>query len=195
MLSFAKWILIHDILGTDDTTGCNRFLYRKDDKSLLNMGPVWDFDSSFRSDGISTLHTSDIFYFPYLFNRSEFAQIYINLWNSIKPTLLQNIKNEFEVLWSKYGDVFDESMSIHQSKYPNEGMISFRLQIDEIIDKMSDRIDIVDNYINTTAIKAQIISNTKQKHAIYHLNGQRIDVSKQLQKGIYIYNRRKVLIK
>ena len=195
MLSFAKWILIHDILGTDDTAGCNRFLCRKDDKSLLQMGPVWDFDSSFRSDGISTIHTSDIFYFPYLFNRLEFTEVYLNLWNSIKSTLLENIKSEFEILWSKYGDVFDESMSIHQNKYPTEGKNSYRSQIDEIIDKMTDRINLLDNYINTTAIQQPTIRNSNEKHAIYHLNGQRINGSKQLQKGIYIYNRRKVVIR
>ena len=38
--SFAKWILIHDILGTDDTAGCNRFLCRKNETSLLEMGPT-----------------------------------------------------------------------------------------------------------------------------------------------------------
>ena len=194
ILSFAKWILIHDILGTDDTIGCNRFLCRKDDKSLLQMGPVWDFDSSFRSNGISTIHTSNIFYFPYLFKRSEFTEVYLNLWNSIKPTLLENIKSEFEVLWSKYGDVFDESMSIHQNKYPSEGENSYRSQIDEIIDKMTDRTNLLDNYINTTAIQQPTMLNPKEKHAIYLLNGQRINGSKKLQKGIYIYNRRKVVI-
>ena len=195
MLSFAKWILIHDILGTDDTAGCNRFLCRKDDKSLLQMGPVWDFDSSFRSDGISTIHTSDIFYFPYLFNRLEFTEVYLNLWNSIKSTLLENIKSEFEILWSKYGDVFDESMSIHQNKYPTEGKNRYRSQIDEIIDKMTDRINLLDNYINATAIQQPTMRNSNEKHAIYHINGQRIIDSKQLQKGIYIYNRRKVVIR
>ena len=195
ILSFVKWILIHDVLGTDDTVGCNRFLYRKDSHSLLQMGPVWDFDSSFRSDGISTLHTSDIFYFPYLFSQSEFTQVYINLWNSIKPTLLDDIKNEFETLWVKYGDVFDESMSIHQNKYPSEGENSFRFQIDEIVDKVKDRINIVDNYINTTSIHHTLLYNTKEKdNILYHLNGQRMNSINNLRKGIYIYNGRKVVI-
>ena len=73
LTSFARWILIHDLLGTDDAAGSNRFLYKNDLEagdplsSKLMMGTLWDFDSSFRSDGWSYLHTTDWFYYPLLF--------------------------------------------------------------------------------------------------------------------------------
>ena len=60
---------------------------------------------------------------------------------------------------------------------------------------MTDRINLLDNYINATAIQQPTMRNSNEKHAIYHINGQRIIDSKQLQKGIYIYNRRKVVIR
>lgn len=193
MVSFAKWILIHDILGTDDTVGCNRFLCRKDNTSLLQMGPVWDYDSSFRSNYLSTLHTSDLFYYHYLFNYPEFTQIYLNLWNNIKTTLLNNMKDEFEKYWSKYSNTFDESMNIHQKKYHSEGKNNFKSQIDEIINKMTNRINLLDNYIETNILHTTLY-NTEENNCIYNLNGQKMNNSNQLHKGIYIKNGHKIVI-
>lgn len=193
MVSFAKWILIHDILGTDDTVGCNRFLCRKDNTSLLQMGPVWDYDSSFRSDDLSTLHTSDLFYYHYLFNYPQFTQIYLNLWNNIKVKLSNNIKDEFEKYWSKYSNTFDESMSIHQKKYTSEGINNFRSQIDEITSKMTNRINLLDNYIQTN-IHHTTLYDTKEKYDIYNLNGQKMNSSIQLYKGIYIKDKKKIVV-
>ncbi|MCQ2188464.1 MAG: CotH kinase family protein [Paludibacteraceae bacterium] len=54
--SFAKWHLAHQILGTKDVAGSNVYIYKEDlsekDKcrTKLKMGPLWDFDSSFRRE-------------------------------------------------------------------------------------------------------------------------------------------------
>lgn len=44
--SFAKWMLAMDVLGCDDAGGVNKFLYKYDstERSLVKMGPLWDYD-------------------------------------------------------------------------------------------------------------------------------------------------------
>ncbi len=185
--SFAKWILIHDILGTDDSAGCNKFLSRRNGQSLLCMSATWDYDSAFRSDGLSTLHTTDMFFFPYLFKNDTFSQTYYKLWHSIRPILLSEIKINFDDVWSKYNYSFDDNMKIHQTKFANEGMNSLRSQIDEIISKMTKRINTLDGLLSSTAIHA--ITRQNINNNIYNLKGQRI----KDKKNIYIHNRRKYL--
>ena len=50
--SWARWLLIHQILGDLDSAGSNQYFYRHDcsTDTLLNMGPVWDFDAIMRYD-------------------------------------------------------------------------------------------------------------------------------------------------
>ena len=50
--SWARWLLIHQILGDGDAAGSNQYFYRHDctADTLLNMGPVWDFDAILRYD-------------------------------------------------------------------------------------------------------------------------------------------------
>lgn len=199
LLSFAKWLLIHDILGTDDAAGCNRFLYRYDmNTSLLQMGPVWDFDSTFRSDKWSALHDYKPFFYPQLLQRKDFISIYSELWKREKPLLYQRIREELERIWDKYGDIFDESMKIHQTKYPNEGHQSFKSQIEEVEEKIYKRIEIVDSLMSTEIytnhINTVVNGNTTNTH-ITDLLGRKFQHStvQKLPKGIYILHNHKGL--
>ena len=145
--SFAKWILIHDILGTDDFAGCNRYLYKDSflADSKLKMGPVWDFDSTFRSDGWSYLHTSSWFYYPQLYKNPSFVRSYQDLWNSVRPDLLRKLHKGLDDLENRYGEVFDESMALHQTKYPTEGHQPFASQIAEVREKLDKRVMVLDS--------------------------------------------------
>ncbi len=194
--SFAKWMLIHDILGTDDAAGANRFMYRTDNSSLLCMGPAWDYDSSFRSDSWSTIHSYSWFYYPELFKREDFVKTYITLWKSVRPTILNDIQSEFDEVWEKYGDVFDKSMAIHRTKYPYEGRQSLRSQINEVIDKLHKRVNILDGLMKqyddlTTGVADMTYRNCDEANTYIDLLGRRILGSQHLGKGIYIYNGRK----
>ena len=177
IVSFAKWILIHDILGTDDALGCNRFIckYNINDDSKLQMGPLWDYDSMFRSDDLSSIHSWDLFYYPSLFTRQDFKKIYINLWMEVKDHIKDYLHQEFQSAKDKYGEVFDESMKLHQTKYPNEGKQSFNDQIDEVEEKLAQRIIFIDNYV----------SSQQGNLLFYNMNGQHIQPS-NLHKGLFI---------
>lgn len=196
--SFSKWILIHDILGTDDTAGCNRFISKHDyDKnnpyaSKLQMGPVWDYDSTFRSEGWSTLHTTESwFYFSQLFERNDFKKVYLKLWEEVRPNILSNIQSGFDEIWNKYGDTFDESMKLHQTIYSGEGHQSFRSQIDEVMEKLTKRIYLLDElmtqygYTNGVSNASENNASLKDINDIYGRPLNTTDI-KKLPKGMYI---------
>ena len=192
--SFAKWILIHDILGTDDVAGCNRFLCKKDydEKepytSKLEMGPVWDYDSMFRSDTWSSLHTSNWFYFPILFNGEDFKYEYVKLWQNIKPTIKQKIQEGMNTAIQKYSHIFDENIKLHQTKYPNEGKQDFKSQAEEITDKLIKRIDILESLItdNFDINTVDNISYPLSVIQITDLYGQKYTDCTKIKEGIYI---------
>ena len=194
--SFAKWMIVHDILGTDDAAGCNRYLCRNNNTSLLQMGPTWDYDSMFRSDSWSTIHFFTPFYYPELFKNEIFVQTYINIWKQIRPTIIDNIQSYLEEVYIKYKDVFDENMAIHNTKYPNENMNTFQSQISEVKEKLIERIAIMDNlmkqYDDQTVIN-NITSNNMTNYHFYNLFGIMID--KTCSSGIYISNGKKYVVK
>ena len=201
MESFAKWILIHDILGTDDSAGCNKFLYKHDmnDDSKLHMGPVWDYDSMFRSDGLSTLHYSQQwFYYPILFQREDFIELYRNLWNQIKDTFAEDLQSGFNAAIEKYADTFDESMALHQTVYPYQGHQSFKSQMNEVMEKLIKRGQVVDTFVTeiTTSIDIRNISSDASLISITDCSGHTFHPNSinKMQKGLYIlkYNNGKV---
>lgn len=182
---FAKWLLVHDILGTEDAMGANRYIYKNDNNnsSKIKIGPTWDFDSSFRTDNFSILRTSDWFYYPSLFRNQEFVDIYTNLWNRLQPSLMEQIQSGMEEVRSKYGNIFDRNMEIHQSKFTGEGINKFNDQINELLDKIENRI----NYISTDIKNIGTYNNIDR---IYDLNGKHITAP---HKGIYIKNNTKII--
>jgi hypothetical protein len=194
--SFAKWMIVHDILGTDDSVGCNRYLYRNNNTSLLQMGPTWDYDSTFRSDSWSTIHFFTPFYYPELFKNELFVQTYINIWKQIRPTIIDNIQIYLEQVYVKYKDVFDENMAIHNNKYPNEGMNTFLSQISEVKEKLIERITLLDylmkQYDDQTAINNVASYNTINNN-FFNLFG--IKINKPFSNGIYINNGKKYVVK
>ena len=196
--SFAKWILIHDILGTDDAAGCNRFLYKYDFdiknpySSKLKMGPVWDYDSSFRSDDWSTIHTTDNwFYYSLLFKREDFKSVYINLWKQVRQNILIELEDKLNLFLDKYERVFDESMKLHQTKYPDEGKQSLRFQVNEVKEKLKNRISILDILMTQYGYTDNInkVSSDAYLIDIVNLHGYSVKAIDfhNLVPGIYIF--------
>lgn len=95
--SFAKWILVHDILGTRDSWGSNMYIKKYDDteKSKLELPCVWDFDSSYDivPGQFSNLHIQENEYFYALFHSDNqtFKSAYVKLWNDKKQTVSEHI--------------------------------------------------------------------------------------------------------
>ena len=87
VMSFARWLLAHDVLGILDCAGSNYYLTKYDNtsSSKLMMANLWDFDSIYNmKDNWSNTHMWGANYFPTLlqsFNHT-FKDTYIALWES-----------------------------------------------------------------------------------------------------------------
>ena len=95
--SFAAWCLVHDLMGTKDGGGCNRYYTKYDTtaQTKIVMPVAWDFDMSMRiSDGWSRCHTV---YMKKLFNSSNktFVNEYVRLWCLIRDSYVNDIKSTF----------------------------------------------------------------------------------------------------
>lgn len=91
--SFAAWALVHDIEGTKDGGGANRYYTKYDTTAAtkIEMPVVWDFDLSERTPGEwSRCHNE---YMGKLFNNSNRAFIneYVRLWCRIRDHFVEDI--------------------------------------------------------------------------------------------------------
>lgn len=102
--SFARWLLIHDILGTWDGGGSNIYLKKNDNtsNSKLEMSTPWDFDTICDSTGLvvenmtnkwSNIHEDENRIFYHLLNNenASFLQAYKTLWENNSSNLVSNI--------------------------------------------------------------------------------------------------------
>jgi hypothetical protein len=99
--SWAKWLLLQDILGNSDSAGANIYFTKFDntENSKLMMGNLWDFDSSFKvSTYWSVQHTADLLYFPKLLANKNmlFKNTYKSYWTKISPNLVQDMNTFLE---------------------------------------------------------------------------------------------------
>ena len=194
--SFARWLLIHDLLATDDVAGANRFLVRHDSlTSPLQMGPVWDFDSAFRSNlNCSQQRFYNDFYFPQLLQLPVFKAKYDSLWNNVRTELPERLTEALDAAERRWGNCFDNNMKLHRQLFKYEGQNSFSDQIAELKEKILahiDSIDILLNHYQPTRIEPATTTITIYSQPNYQLNGKRINRPK---KGIYIQNRKKYVI-
>jgi hypothetical protein len=85
VLSWAKWLLAHDILGTWDSGGSNVFITKYDntEASKLMMANLWDFDTIYTNPVVFIgAHIDPVLYFQKLLNSKNdlFKSIYKDIW-------------------------------------------------------------------------------------------------------------------
>ena len=95
--SFAAWCMVHDLMGTKDGGGCNRFYTKYDTtaESKIVMPVAWDFDMSERTHAQwSRCHQV---YMDKLFNSSNpaFRHEYIRVWCELRETFMDSIEAYF----------------------------------------------------------------------------------------------------
>lgn len=93
--SFAAWCLVHDIMGTQDSGGANRYYTKYDttDQTPIVMPVVWDFDMAERTTSAwSRSHTSHMATFFNSANRT-FVGEFAALWRGVSATLVSEYKN------------------------------------------------------------------------------------------------------
>lgn len=85
--SFARWLLVHDILGDCDYAGSNMYFTKYDTlDSPVQMGPAWDFGGCFTEalqGSWATVHNQ--WWFATLFAQESqaFASQYVQLYDSV----------------------------------------------------------------------------------------------------------------
>jgi hypothetical protein len=192
-------MLAHDLLGTGDAAGSNIYLSKYDDVSLLQMTTLWDFGSIMRQDmshSWSAIHNDSFFYFPRLFSSSNraFSTQYKELWDELSPYICDSIitfLNDFRssptaaalqasrpyeyARWNYQGDTVDEN-------------------IDAAIAWFTDRHQWLASAIHTDHITPRAATH-RPSTAIYTLDGQKLPSSQPLNKGIYIINGVKTVIR
>ncbi len=133
--SFAAWCLVHDLVGTLDGGGCNRFYTKNDttDTSKIVMPVAWDFDMAERTPrGWSRCHEV---YMKKLFNNSNHAFIheYLRLWYTVREGFADEIQNfYFGFVNSSLGYALQSSYSLDNMTWNRDimfqNMATFRRQ-------------------------------------------------------------------
>ena len=116
--SFARWSLIHDLLGSWDSCGSNIYISKYDDTSpshpsangswsKLTMSTPWDFDSNYMmKDAWSNVHVGGRIYLNLLFSNSNraFVNSYKTQYQALKSTLWPNLQEKLVELQTSIGD-------------------------------------------------------------------------------------------
>ena len=87
VLSFARWLLGHDVLGSLDCAGSNYYLTKYDasSSSKLMMANMWDFDGIYQmKDTWANAHIWGANYYPTLLSSPNraFRDAYVAMWQS-----------------------------------------------------------------------------------------------------------------
>lgn len=206
--SFANWILIHDILGTYDSAGSNRFITKADSTlgSPFCMGPTWDFDAIFGSDysdKFARVHNE--FYYRYLFNNTNnhFVKAYVERWNDVKDSVFATIQRFLEDFRrSEEAKAIDSSWVADDKRWHNASAMRYGQNVNDNIDYMQNwffnrkkALDSLISKIDTAFIVSNVQRIRKgyvrnQDSNAYSLLGKKVDSN---YKGIIIRRGRKTV--
>lgn len=148
--SFAKWKLVHDLMGTGDPWGSNMFLFKdRIEEGTLKMGPAWDFDGSYitKSDW-ALIHSNTCFYFVNKLNLyAPFNEAYKSEYENVRMQMLEAVSTMEE----KYDDMqedYDISISYSRKRH-SVGRRYFDQEISVADEWFSSRIAWMDSAVQT----------------------------------------------
>lgn len=199
--SFARWLLVHDILGTEDGRGSNRFFYREsmdaNSSSLLKIGPVWDFDDIFkRIDNWSQQHSGNYrFYYKYLLKYDSFNDTFYNLWYKIKDTLYKDIEYFLDNMYTEYGEELEYCRVQDSKRWNRRNYNSLEEEIDLVKEWFADRIAWINSTLPNSIENIHESQEQNTNNDIWLLDGRKVKSEDILSPGIYIINGQKKLIK
>lgn len=202
--SYVKWILAHDILGTDDGAGSNMYISKYDNSSetLLKVGPLWDFDAIMLTpEDWSKIHawTSRFQSFFTIFN-SPYLKKYITFWEENGEKIINSLidltkgftDNEtWEAInlsldatnkrWNVSHKSLDKLSPTYSQwfddrlKWLNSKIAEYKNMTGPDGDDSNNIKDILNDNKNYTIIKNGIIPlNSNSEIRIYNINGQEI---------------------
>ncbi len=141
--SFVEWMLVHDILGTEDASGSNMYFVKNDsDDSPLKAGPVWDFDSCFGEGyeySFSKIHTNSPFSSTYYLAKYEaFKSLYVDMFNEYcGASFIQTLNDRFNLI---HDEKISELIALENS--------CFGTSEDDLRSQFEERLSFLANHLN-----------------------------------------------
>ena len=91
--NWAQALALYCFAKNQDAIVLSTYFLRETPASRIKVGPLWDFDRAFASNGTATSSTTwahDRLYFPRLMSDPEFAQAYIDAWQAMRRGAFSN---------------------------------------------------------------------------------------------------------
>ena len=205
--SFASWLLGHDILGTEDAAGSNRYISKHDfiqdnvTNSKLKMGPLWDFDNIFTRDTLwSQQHGGNYrYYHEYLLDYPEFMDEFVKVWVSVKEFLYNDIMEYFIELEESKGEALDLCRELDSQRWKRHGYNLVADDVRKIDEWMSARLEWIDEQLRKET-HVEVVEEEYKVPCIYTLDGRLVSFGTEstpvkLPRGIYIRNGKKITVK
>lgn len=198
LTSFARWLLLHDVLGTFDYAGSNLYV-QKDElgadpaTSRVKMGTPWDFDTIFNGDpaDFCMVHKLNFFWFGELLKQRDFVSEYKRLWAEYKDVVYDRVKAHFDALGEQEGDAIDAAIKLGfaQGGYYHD--------TDELLAMLQSRLEMLDVKIAAmdegTGIDAPHTAPAPADGKAYTLGGARVKAP--AGRGVYVSKGRKVVVR
>lgn len=195
--NFAAWLLAQDILGQYDSFGTNRFLYRKNENSVMKIGPLWDCDGAFRKvNDWSDIHVpyGYSFYFQELLDREDFFDLYLSLWRDIRPTLKECMYLKYDSIGDYLAKDFNKSIEFDSKRWKNT-VVKYETCVDKAVAWFEDRVLWLDEQLmKYTNVDVSVVEDGIVD--VYTIDGRTICYRMQLDelgllpKGFYIIKER-----
>ena len=172
--SCARWLLAHQLLGSKDGAGSNLYLIRRDGQSELEMGPLWDFDSSFGIQGsftpIMTMH-----YFKQMLQNSPnkvLAREMIRIWESEKERIMAEISGFCESLvGTELAQAIDMSTEANLKRWHGNTLDDMETTIEKLRQWFPVRAEDMDNLLPTLSINDGAIQWNNLPEGTFVLHG------------------------
>lgn len=205
--TFAKWLLGHDILGTWDSGGSNRYFAKYDEtvSSKIFIPCMWDFDSMARmNDDWARIHKEDSYY-KALFqsDNTAFTDAYISLWDELSDVLFNQINQYFtNIVTTDEWQAVEASLLFDQQRWDYEDCT-----LAEDAESIKKWLNNRQQWLNQAIADVETGIYEKrttimEDNSVYTLEGIRVSEYKDdgsyslsLPKGMYIINRRKIFVR
>ena len=203
--SFARWVLVHDYLGTKDAWGSNMYMYRQSLDALhpetarLKMATPWDFDSSFSipDSEWSVPHYAICFYYNMLFTRPDFVQAYVDVWNEVRDSIYTKVADRLHAFEQRNTTAFETMRLTCNTQQSTDLQVknSLHNQVEEALQHLTTRVTAVDSLMAyytwwLTSVNDVPTTSTTASRGIYNAAGQKVAASAplrhQLPAGVYI---------
>ena len=178
--SLARWVLGHDILGTLDTGGANRYICKYDDTagSKLFMGNMWDFDTSENlTDQLTIFHT---YFFKEMFNNKKnqaLLRAYVEMWDYYGERIFDSLDKLFSKQISEGDELYDKNAALDHSRWGWDVQTDYKFTAERQKNYDSNRRKHMKEAVSNLRKDISAIVEIEDSEAIVNVEGMHLEVS------------------